>query len=188
MANSRLIEAFLALRPALVRYLTLQGALADEAEDILQEVSLKLSSRAYSDVEQPKAYLYRMAHNHFVLLRRAANRRATRDEAWVSANTGDPPEIDETPSIETELIAREQLAMLQATLDRLPERTRAIFRRFRIDGIPQRQIATEIGISLSAVEKHLTRAYEAIAARRRRIDGVAGDARHLRNEESRRGK
>lgn len=108
-------------------------------------------------MEQPKAYLYRMVQNHFILHRRSAGRRARRDEAWVGANTGDPPEIDETPSVETRMIAREQLAMLQATLDRLPERTRTIFRRFRIDGVPNATSRPKPG-SASAPSRSIWRA------------------------------
>jgi RNA polymerase sigma-70 factor (ECF subfamily) len=69
----------------------------------------------------------------------------------------------------------------------LPERTRAIFRRFRLDGEPQRRIAEDIGISVSAVEKHLARAYEAIAAAKLRLDGVRRDPRHLSDERDRHG-
>jgi len=63
------------------------------------------------------------------------------------------------------------LAILQRVFDELPERTRTIFRRFRLDGEPQRQIAADLGISVSAIEKHLTRAYEAVAAAKLRLDG-----------------
>ena len=42
--------------------------------------------------------------------------------------------------------------------------------RYRIDGIPQREIAGEIGISLSAVEKHLQRAYRTVVETRERLD------------------
>ncbi|WP_334185967.1 RNA polymerase sigma factor [Novosphingobium sp.] len=185
MDSSGLLEAFLALRAGLLRYLAMQGASPDEAEDILQETSLKLSGGTFLNIDQPRAYLYRMVHNLFVLHRRSAGRTARRDEAWVGAHTGDPPEIDETPSAETTLIAREYLAILQETVDALPERTKFIFRRFRLDGVPQREIAAELAISLSAVEKHLTRAYEAIAAKRQKLDGAAGGSRHLKSKEGR---
>ena len=108
-----------------------------------------------------------------------------REEDWVDAHSGEEREIDEQPSVETHLIAREQLALLQRVLDGLPERTRIIFRRFRIDGEPQRQIAADIGISISAVEKHLARAYEAIAVARFRLDADVGGPRHLRIERGR---
>jgi len=181
MSSSALLGVFTDMRPALQRYLVLRGAAADEAEDILQEVHLKLWSEKVGPVEQPRAYLYKMATNHFLLHRRTADRRARREEAWVDVH-GDPEnsEIDGRPSDETQLIAREQLAILQRALDRLPERTRGIFRRFRLDGEPQRQIAADIGISVSAVEKHLTRAYEAVAAAKLRVDGDYRDPRCLK--------
>jgi RNA polymerase sigma factor (sigma-70 family) len=168
MSNSGLLAAFIECRPALVRYLTLRGATAEEAEDVLQEVHLKLWAEEIGPVDQSRAYLYKMTNNHFLLRRRTAERRARRDGDWVVVHGGEQPEVDE--SAEAGLIVREQLAVLQRALDALPERTRTIFRRFRLDGEPQRQIASDLGISVSAIEKHLTRAYEAIAAAKLRLD------------------
>lgn len=182
---SGLLGAFLDLRPALHRYLMTRGASSEEGEDILQDVSLKLSSEATGPVEHARAYLYRMVNNHFLLHRRTAVRRTRREEDWADARSGDPPEVDEEPSAEARLIAHEQLAILQRVLDGLPERTRLIFRRFRMDGEPQRQIAADIGISVSAVEKHLARAYEAILAMRLRLDEDSALPRHLREERGR---
>jgi len=169
MSNTGLLGAFMECRPALLRYLTLRGARTDEAEDILQEVHLKLWAEKMGSVDQPRAYLYKMTHNHFLLHRRTAVRRTQREEDWMQVHGGEQPDVDERPSAEAGLIAREQLAILQRVLDALPERTRTIFRRYRIDGELQRQIAAEMGISVSAIEKHLTRAYEAIAAIRSRL-------------------
>lgn len=179
MANGGLLHAFMALRPALLRYLSLRGASADEAEDVVQEVGLKLAADHSGPVDQPRAYLYRMTHNHFLLHRRTANRRSKREEAWAGVNTGDPPDVDEAPLAEARLVAREQLALLQRIIDGLPERTRMIFRRFRIDNVPRRQIAGEFDISVSAVEKHLARAYQAISAERHRLDEGGGHSRSL---------
>lgn len=187
MAGGGLVGAFMEARPALLRYLMLRGATADEADDILQEVYLRLSTERIGPVGQPRAYLYRMTNNHFLGTRRTAGRRTRREEDWVEAHSGEEREVDERPSIEAHLIAREQLAILQQVLDGLPERTRTIFRRFRVEGEPQRRIAEEIGISVSAVEKHLARAYEAISAARLRLDGDRDDARHLRGERGRHG-
>lgn len=187
MSTSGLLQAFLASRAALLRYLVLRGASTDEAEDILQEVSLSLSSGTIGAVAEPRAYLYRMTNNHFLLYRRTANRRARREEDWVGAHSGDPPVLDDRPSAETQLIAREQVAILQGVLDRLPERTRTIFRRFRLDGEPQARIAADLGISVSAVEKHLTRAYGAIASARLRLDGDRMLPWHLKDQRGRHG-
>lgn len=185
LAGGGLVRTFTETRAALARYLSLRGATADEADDILQEVHLKLLAERIGPVAEPRAYLYRMTNNHFLGWRRSAGRRVRREEDWVDAHSGEEREIDEQPSVEAHLIAREQLALLQRVLDGLPDRTRTIFRRFRIDGEPQRRIAADIGISISAVEKHLARAYEAIAAAKFRLDGDGGDPRHLRIERGR---
>ena len=60
----------------------------------------------------------------------------------------------------------------QSTLEmqRLARRGQLVFRRFRVEGVSQRQIADELGISLSAVEKHLQKAYRALIEVRRRLD------------------
>lgn len=170
MSNSGLVAAFMQSRAALLRYLTVRGATAEEAEDVLQDMVLKLSTDRVGPIDQPRAYLYRMATNHFLLLRRTAGRRERREEAWVEAQSGPNRETDDTPSAETIIIHRQKLVILQRVLDALPERTRHIFRQFRIHGEPQRKIATEINISVSAVEKHLARAYEAITIARRQFD------------------
>lgn len=167
------------MRPALLRYLGSRGARPEEAEDILQDVQVKLLADVVGPVDQPRAYLYRMTNNHFLASRRTTGRRVRREEDWVSAQGADSGEADQKPSVEAELIARQQLAILQRVLDELPERTRTIFRRFRIDGEPQRLIADDLGISVSAVEKHLAKAYQAIADVKLRLDEDRAAGRRL---------
>lgn len=185
MPSSGLLKALLDNRAALLRYLVLRGAAADEAEDILQDLSLKLSSEAVGPVAQPRAYVYQMANNHFLTQRRAQGRRIRREEDWVDAASGDDRERDERPSVEATLIVQEQLGILQRVMDHLPERTRTIFRRFRIDGVSQRLIAADISISVSAVEKQLARAYKAIASAKLRLDGDHLHPRRLSDESDR---
>ena len=185
--NDGLLHIFAESRPALLRFLTLRGASSEDAEDLLQEVYLKLLAGGIGPVVEPRAYLYRMANNHFLGSRRTDGRRARREEDWMDVHGGSDGEIDARPSVEAELIAREQLAILQHVIDGLPERTRMIFRRFRIDGEPQRQIAADLAISISAVEKHLARAYGAISAAKSNLDGDHRDPRSLNDGERRHG-
>jgi RNA polymerase sigma factor (sigma-70 family) len=58
------------------------------------------------------------------------------------------------------LIGREDLRALMAALLSLPARTRTIFILHRLDGRKYRDIGAQLGISPSAVEKHMLRAME----------------------------
>lgn len=184
LSGGGLSSLFQEMRPALLRFLTSRGALPEEAEDILQDVQVKLLGEVTGPIAQPRAYLYKMTNNHFLVHRRTAGRRSRREEDWVDVH-GSGSEMDDQPSVETELVAKQQVVILQRIVDSLPERTRMIFRRFRIDGEAQRTIADELGISVSAVEKHLARAYKEISAARLRLDEEAPDRRSLMGDKDR---
>ena len=177
-------STFLSTRPALLRFL--RARLRDEAaaEDLLQELWIKLESTPGGPVAQPEAYLFRMANNLALDLRRGEGRRMRRDEAWTDLQTGGDGERDDRPSAETVLLARERLAAMDRTLDALPERTSRAFRMCRISGLPQKQIAADLGISVSAVEKHLQRAYRAVLDAQRLFDADSSAARRPGTEKS----
>ena len=162
MAASGLSAVLIAHRGALLRFLRARGA-AGEAEDILQELWLKIDRiDAEGPIADPRAYLFRMADNLMHDRVRASMRRGNREQAW--SETGyDAAGQDETPSAERALLARQRLRQVELALATLGERTQRIFRRFRIEGVTQSRIAQEEGISLSAVEKHLQRAYRILA-------------------------
>lgn len=164
MADENLAASLMVHRAALLRYLRARGA-GDEAEDLLQELWLKIGNVADIVVTDRLAYLYRMAHNLMLDRRRAAMRRQTREQSY-HHDVG-PGDADDAPQAERTLIARQQLDRVERTLRALGERTDFIFRRHRVDGVAQRDIATELAISLSAVEKHLQKAYRAVAAAQR---------------------
>ncbi|MCI1270690.1 MAG: sigma-70 family RNA polymerase sigma factor [Sphingobium sp.] len=176
MSEGGLKGLFLDLRPALTRYLLVRGLSQDDADDLIQDMYLKLESYQGGPVGEPRAYLYRMTHNLLLDRRRSAARRIRREKEWSAGGTGVVSEVDVRPSAEEALIARERLNVITTALKILPERTRDIFRRFRIDGQTQKVIAGELGVSKSAVEKHLYRAYHVVAAAKARLDEEPGDA------------
>jgi RNA polymerase sigma-70 factor (ECF subfamily) len=159
-AGPGLARAFMANRASLLRYLRARGA-GDDAEDLVQEIWFRLQGGQDGvRIADPAPYLYRMAHNLMLDRVRAAQRRRRREQAFYEGGS----EADDAPAIERTLLAREQLGRIEQALAALGERTDRIFRRFRVEGAAQRDIADEMGISLSAVEKHLQKAYRAIAS------------------------
>lgn len=127
----------------------------DDAEDALQDIWLKLDSLGTRPVAQPLAYLCRMAMNHAADQRLSAMRKGRRDTAWLDVQPG----ADEFADAERRLIGRDSLQRLEARIAEMPDRMQLVLRMFRIEELPQRDIALRLGISVSGVEKLLRRAH-----------------------------
>jgi len=162
-------QIYMLNRDPLLRFLRARGA-GEAAEDLLQELWIKAAAGAAGPVRDPLAYLYRTANNLMLDRRRSELRQAKRDHEWSGAVSEDGEPASPSPSSEAILLARDELELTRAALLALGDRTETIFRRFRLDGASQRQIAAELGISLSAVEKHLQKAYRALIDLRSRLD------------------
>jgi RNA polymerase sigma-70 factor (ECF subfamily) len=175
------IEAvFEASRPALRRFLRVRLRDVDEVEDALQELWMKLRTLDTGPIAEPLAYLYRMADNLALDRKRARGRRTVRETAWTEVQFGGTLQApsDTAPSAERILIAPDYLQRVNRRIDALPERTAFTFRAVRIEGRARRDIAEELGISLSAVEKHLQRAYREIVAFGDELNADFGSAHH----------
>jgi RNA polymerase sigma factor (sigma-70 family) len=160
LANAGGLQAtFLAHRGALLRFLRARDC--DEADDLLQELWLKVVGQKSGPIDDSISYLFQMANNLVLDRHRAAQRRLRREGEWEYQATNLTGHGSEALP-DRALIAREQLRAVEVALSELGGRTAVIFLRFRADGVGQRQIAEEMGISLSAVEKHLQKAYRAI--------------------------
>jgi RNA polymerase sigma factor (sigma-70 family) len=168
MSSTGLEAVFLSNRDRLLAFLRAHGA-GDAAEDLLQELWFKIAAAPTGPIAQPLSYLYRSANNLMLDRYRSSQQASRRDQDWSDSATTIPGQSDD-PSSERRLIAREQLRLAQAALDALGERAAGIFRRHRIDGVGQRDIATEFGVSLSTVESDLRRAYKAMIDLRSSFD------------------
>ncbi|MFW2852966.1 RNA polymerase sigma factor [Sphingomonas sp. TX0543] len=160
MAEPSLVSAFGAQRALLLRMLAARLGNAADAEDALQDLWVRIASLPAGQVDNPVAYLMRMAGNLATDRRIAARRRRLLEAHWVDA--GDAAHDRPTP--EREALARDQLLRADEVIAAMPERMRTAYRLFRIDHVPQREIAGRLGVSLSAVEKLLQRAYRRLHA------------------------
>ncbi|MEN7538781.1 RNA polymerase sigma factor [Aurantiacibacter flavus] len=158
------------MRPDLLRFMLARKCDPAEVQDLLQDLYVKLSSIRTGPVSNPRAYLYQMANNLLHDHRRGRRRQQARDDHWVRARTGLDLDRDASPTPEESAIARDQLERVNEALDEMPERTATILKMYRLDGISQKEIATTLGLSLSAVEKHLQRAYRKLLLVREELD------------------
>jgi len=139
----------------------LERGVADKssAEDYLNGAYVKM--REYQEkcpVVNEVAFLKRAAHNLAIDDRRSAHVRLAAPVCITEL-----PEIcDATPLPDEVMIVQERLAQVRAKILKLHPRTRQVFLMSRLDGMKHREIAEALGISVSAVEKHVAKAVFAI--------------------------
>ena len=141
------------------------------AEDLLQDARLKIMRLPANDrVANPVPYIFQMLANLVEDHRRSERSRVARGRAWGDRGEGLEPGRADTITPEQTALDRDMLDKTLAALNALPDATREIFVAYRVEGRAQKQIATDHGLSLSAVEKHLQRAYKAVIAIREELD------------------
>lgn len=146
-------------RPALVRFAASLLKNDGDAEDIIQDLYLKISKHGSGQIENPKAYLYQSVHRLVIDRLRSATRRKAREKEWAKptfAPEGDA--VDEEPVADKRLEAKQKLAKVAQAIEGLPPRCKEVFVRQRVQGQSQAEIADALGISRKAVEKQMTRA------------------------------
>lgn len=128
-----------------------------EAADIVQDIYLR--AMQYADpgaLENPRAYLYRVA----------ANVSADRGVAIKAHNERIEHEVDPdelhatTENPETLTDARQRLALCLAALDELPADYRDVFLLHRIDGLTQAEISATLSIPKRSVERYIAKTLE----------------------------
>jgi len=136
----------------------------NDVEDLVQEVFVRAADQlSLAEEEHARAYVFRVAAS--VWIDRHRRRQARRADRHVPF---DPDRHDgQGLDLARQLDARETLRLATQALATLPERTRAIFILRRIEGLAVREVAHRLGLSTSAVEKHMVRALEHLLAHTR---------------------
>jgi RNA polymerase sigma-70 factor (ECF subfamily) len=169
MKHDGLFAIFDENRAKLLRYFRAHGA-GDAAEDCLQELWLRVSSAATGPVASPLSYLFRAATNLMIDRHRAETQSRRRDHDWSELAGRQADSEAHEPSAEQRIAARQQLALVARELESLPPRAVAILKRHRIDGLTQREIAAEMGLSASTIESDLRLSYRVLTDLRERLD------------------
>ncbi len=145
-------ELFAQFRLPLEKYFRKRVYNQNEVEDLVQDVFYRLTSRANNaDLERPEAFIFQIAAN---LLRDKARREATK-RAFTKHLSDQNENAFEELSPERVLLGKEKVVALKNALNELPERTRTVFLLHRFEEFKYREIAQQLGISMSSVEKHM---------------------------------
>ena len=138
------------------------------AEDIAQNVFLTVWSRSHQvTINHPAALMFKVARD---LTINEYKRRERRDAPAVSADDDDCPQ--EASALATDLdpeitlAHKEALALTMAEIDGLPKETQIIFKLNRFEEQSYADIALQLNVSVSTVEKNMMKALSALRASR----------------------
>jgi RNA polymerase sigma-70 factor (ECF subfamily) len=125
-----------------------------EAEDLVQEAYARLFQLSnWAQIHNPQAFTMRILHNLAVEKFRRAD--VVRIEHAAAIQAFDP--IDDAPGPDAAAMARSQLGLVAQALEALPDRCREAVHLRRIEGLSPSDVAEKMQISVSTVEKHLTK-------------------------------
>jgi RNA polymerase sigma factor (sigma-70 family) len=158
-AQAGLVLLYTQHRAQLMRFLCARTGDAAEAEDIVQELWLRLRNQRVGPIANGRAYLFQMANNLALDRVRERQRRARRDRLWTETVQLEAAAQGEVaapgPQPAEELIDQEELQQLAAAVAALPEGARRAFWLHKIEGWSHAEVAARLGISRSGVEKHI---------------------------------
>lgn len=144
---------------ALVRFLAFKYTDREEAQDLAQDAFYNvMKTKNAEELEHARAYLFQTAAN--LALNRIRKQKRQHQYQRNLADTIDPEREGMIASPERAAAARQQLQRVEAALDKLPSKCRKAFLMHRSRNMNYRQIATELGVSVSTVEKYMIAALE----------------------------
>jgi RNA polymerase sigma factor (sigma-70 family) len=160
---NELLDAYMSRRPDLVRFFAARLRSMAAAEDLVQDLYLRVASLELAEpVDNPSAYLYRLASNLMLDRLRSDRRSGARDAAWMDGQHMEigGERVADTPSAEQKVAARQRLAQAAEAIAELPPKTRRAFELHKLQGMTQEETAQALGVSRKTVEKQISTALQ----------------------------
>ncbi len=140
-----LLNAFNQHKDALLGFITKRTGDSHLAQDILQDIYLKLESQqSDNEIKYPKAYLYRIANNLIIDHQRFQSKFVDNNDDSKPQNIRDTHanirdthvnlQVDEI-SPEVQLAAQQRLEIVTEAINELPDKTRDVFKMQRLQQI-----------------------------------------------------
>jgi RNA polymerase sigma factor (sigma-70 family) len=131
---------------------------AEDAEDAMQDAALAMLEKNSHEIDDPRAYMMRSTSNGLV-------NRYRRNKILEFFSLDDLQEAEHplTQSTESDAYAREIETALLAALSQLPLKCQQVYIYHRLEGWSHTEVAAQMKLSKSMVEKYMNRAVRHLA-------------------------
>ncbi len=151
--QDQVAQLFVESRQDVYRYLLTLGLRPSRAQEAAQEVFLRLYATLTrgEHIENPRAWIFRVAHNYGLRVRARQASEETFDpglETRLAGQSGNP---------EHDLLEHERMMRFHRAVEGLSERQKGCL-FLRLEGLRYPEIGSALGISASAVGEFLRRA------------------------------
>ncbi len=151
---SAVSAAFLVNHDFLKRFLARFFSDSQDIEDVAQEAYLRAYvAEQQKEIEQPKAYLFRIARNLALTQLTQKSKKITD----YLEESGASVVIECGAAADSEVEAEESLGLYCEAVAALPEKCRQVFLLRKVHGLAHKEIAQRMSLSVSSVEKYLLR-------------------------------
>lgn len=151
---SRVTDLFHRWRSPLCRYLAGKaGVRPSDVDDVAQEVFLRLIRYERCElIENPQAYLYRMATNVVAEWAIRARYRRPHDSKWLTSLVGDE-------ALDEKILHSQSQTEVARALDTLTPHQRLVLKLYFHDELGHGEIAERLGESLRSVRRTIEKSY-----------------------------
>lgn len=151
---SDILKSFLQNERGLKKYLSRFFSSPEDIDDVLQDVFLRaFVTEIRTGVRAPKLLLFRAA-KHVALNKLARKSLSTTD--YIEDMGGSSVFLDKRQSaLDDQIDSKRKLLIFSQAVASLPPNCRKVFILRKFEGLPNKEIAKRMKISISGVEKHI---------------------------------
>lgn len=152
--RSGIIEAFFNNQASLRSFISRYMVSSDEIEDVSQETFLRAyQAEQGKEISEPKAYLFRVAKN---LMLSEFSKKSRKITDYIE-DFEDSEVLLEGENLESNVMAQQKLGIYCEAVASLPPQCRRVVLMKKVYGMPHKEIAKRLNLSVSTVEKHLAK-------------------------------
>lgn len=147
-------DTFVRINKPLRRFISRHLVTSNDIDDIAHEAFLRAYEVEKSrKIDEPSAFLFRIARNLIFSEAKKKSRKITdyiEDIEYLDVLLTDD-------SLEDNLMAQQKVGILCEAVASLPPQCRRVFLLKKVYGMSQKEIAENMGIAVSTIEKHLSK-------------------------------